>query len=406
MAKTEPKKFNPQMLRSLKANGKRQEYRDAGADNLYVVVQPQSGEVSFVVRATIDGKQRKKTLGSFDAISLADARDKARDLDRALRRGDPLPFQIGPAAPAPAGSTVDEAWNLYWDHEASSRKSASEKKRIYERDIKPVIGGRLLAHVTRDDLAGIICSKFQIAKTASNRLHSLLARFFKWCFTQGQPFTKLTNNPMASVVKMFSERNTARKRYLERHELFWWFKSLGAAGEYRPIHELLMRTLCRFSDIMNLTLGEVAVHSNGDPVLIINDPKNGQPHVVYLHPSAVRLLPTRREGAKDTDRVFSPTSRSGKPVDRLRSAMAGLAAAEDKTVPHWQPHDYRRTGVTHLAGMLCHNDEPLVPHHILDRLLGHKESRPIRHYNVYSYYREKKQALIAWGACLDEVSTM
>src|SRR5690606_24442891 len=157
--------------------------------------------------------------------------------------------------------------SLYWQHEGSARRSADEKQRIFERDVARVIGAKALREVTRDDVAGLISSKYATAKTASNRLHSLLARFFRWCLTKGHSLTKLDSNPMESVVKMHSERNTARKRYLTKEELGWWFKALPAAGEYQPVHELLMRTLCRFSDILDLTWGEVVQRDNGDVVL-------------------------------------------------------------------------------------------------------------------------------------------
>ncbi|HEV2080209.1 MAG TPA: integrase family protein [Allosphingosinicella sp.] len=394
-----------QQLRALRPTGIRQEIRDPAGNNLFIIVQPKTGEISFAVRMMVGGQQRRKTLGNFPAVSLAEARDKARELKVGIRRGEALPGEFGPpssAPKAPVGMSVAEAWELYWQEEASGRKSATEKLRIFNRDVKPLIGDKLLADVTRSDLATLIRNKHARAKTASNRLHSHLSRFLKWCSTHGQDLTGLDANPMASVPKMFSEAGTARRRYLERHELRWWFQSLNAAGEYARVHEILMRTLCRFSEIMNLTWGEVSTHSNGDQMLVIADPKNGEPHVVYLHPSAFKLLPNPPEGANAGDRVFRVKG-SGKPVERIRHRMRALAEAEGMAVEHWQPHDYRRTGTTHLAGMLDSNDDPIVPDHVLDRLLGHKEQRVIRHYNIYSYYKEKKRALHNWSEALDEI---
>lgn len=396
--------FTKQQVAGLKgkATDKRQEFKDASGDNLYIVVQPKSGETSFVVRPTVKGQgQRRITIGHFPAMSLADAREESARYKAAARKGiflgDP------PSEPKPHGITVEEAWQLYWQHEGSTRKSAQEKQRIFERDVARVIGGKLLCEVTRDDLASLIGSKFATAKTASNRLHSLLARFFKWCLTMGRSHTKLGSNPMDSVVKLHSEHSSARRRYLTRDEIDWWLQALPAAGDYAPIHELLMRTLCRYSDILDLTWGEVVERDNGDTVLEIGETKNDQPHVVYLHPSAVRLLPERPTDAKPDSRVFKVTSRSSKPVERIRRRMEEIAAKEDRKVPHWQPHDYRRTGTTHLAAMMDAEDIPLVPDHILDRLLAHKEQRVIRHYNIYGYYREKKAALNNWNYFLDQL---
>ncbi|NTZ42045.1 integrase family protein [Altererythrobacter sp. SALINAS58] len=389
--------FTKQQVQGLKAKAtdKRQEHRDLGGQNLYIVVQPKSGETSFVIRPTVNGKQRRVTIGHFPDMSLADAREEAARHKSDIRQGKPL-VRYQPA-PEAIGITVKEAWDLYWQHEASTRKSADEKQRIFNKDVAPAIGAKLLSEVTRDDVASLVSRKFATAKTASNRLHSLLARFFRWCLTKGHSLTNLDSNPMESVVKMHSERSSARKRYLTEQELRWWFQALPAAGSYAPIHELLMRTLCRFSDILDLTWGEVVERDNGDVVLEIGETKNNQPHVVYLHPSAAKLLPKRPKDAKPEDRVFSVTSRSSKPVERIRKRMEEIAALEGRQVPHWQPHDYRRTGTTHLAGMMDEEDNPLVPDHILDRLLAHKEQRVIRHYNIYGYYREKKSALLLWN---------
>lgn len=397
--------FTQQQVKGLKAKAteKRQEFRDHGGQNLYIVVQPKSGETSFVIRPTVNGKQRRITIGHFPDMSLADAREEAARYKAAVRQGKPLERSQSPSQEM--GVTVRAAWDLYWQHEASSRKSADEKRRIFDKDVAPIIGSKALSDVTRDDLATLISGKFATAKTASNRLHSLLARFFRWCLTQGHSLTKLDSNPMASIVKMHSERGSARRRYLDKDELAWWFQALPAAGEYAAIHELLMRTLCRFSEIFNLTWGEVVHRDNGDTVLEIGETKNEQPHVVYLHPSAERLLPQRPNGAKPNDKLFQVKSRSNKPVERMRKRMAALAAEQGREIAHWQPHDYRRTGTTHLAGMMDDEDLPVVPHHILDRLLAHKEQGVIRHYNIYQYYREKKIALVNWNLMLDSIAS-
>lgn len=170
-----------------------------------MVVQPKTGEKSFVIRAMVDGKQRKKTLGTFPALSLAEARDKAREVKVALRRGDSLPIQIGPAKPVlepPRGLTVAEAWNLYPKHEGGTRKTAYEKQRILDVEVAPSLGNKPSEEVTREDLAALMRAKFETVKTSSNRLRSLLTRFFRWCVTNGHSFTSLVANPMASVVKM------------------------------------------------------------------------------------------------------------------------------------------------------------------------------------------------------------
>jgi hypothetical protein len=62
--------FTPQQIRGLKAAEKRREFRDAKGANLYVVVQPRTGEKSFVMRAMVEGRQRRigaRRLSRFGA---------------------------------------------------------------------------------------------------------------------------------------------------------------------------------------------------------------------------------------------------------------------------------------------------------------------------------------------------
>jgi hypothetical protein len=65
--------------RKLKPTDTRLEIHDGAG--LYLVIQP-SGAKSWAYRYRVDGKSRKLTLGSFPALSLTEARQKAADAPR------------------------------------------------------------------------------------------------------------------------------------------------------------------------------------------------------------------------------------------------------------------------------------------------------------------------------------
>lgn len=70
----------------LKAEGR---HAVGGADGLHLRVTP--GSRSWVLRIQIGDKRRDVGLGSFPDVSLADARELARDMRKAVRSGvDPV----------------------------------------------------------------------------------------------------------------------------------------------------------------------------------------------------------------------------------------------------------------------------------------------------------------------------
>ena len=56
-----------------------------GAPGLYLQIIGNSR--SWIFRATIAGQRRKMGLGSFPTVSLADAREKARELHKQISNG-------------------------------------------------------------------------------------------------------------------------------------------------------------------------------------------------------------------------------------------------------------------------------------------------------------------------------
>ena len=84
-------KLSIKAIEAVKPTDKRQEYPDQIVKGLRLIVQP-SGIKSFQLRYRYAGKGKRLTLGRLDkGISLAHARDKARDALLKVEDGvDPL----------------------------------------------------------------------------------------------------------------------------------------------------------------------------------------------------------------------------------------------------------------------------------------------------------------------------
>lgn len=84
--------------------------------------------------------------------------------------------------------TCDWLFSLYMTHEGGKRKASTVKERwrVYNRDIKPYIGGRIAASITFDDLAKLVRKKHEIAPIGSNGMVALIKRWFRWSLTKGR----------------------------------------------------------------------------------------------------------------------------------------------------------------------------------------------------------------------------
>jgi integrase len=149
--------------------------------------------------------------------------------------------------------------------------------------------------------------------------------------------------------------------------------------------------------------------------------KNKKEHRVYLSDMALELIgPIKNKGF-----IFpSPRSKvNGTSINRhaLSSAIIGNCPSkcaydcractieeclaiqlslEEKNrlgIPHFTPHDLRRTGATGLA-KLKYSDE------VIDAVLNHAKQGVVKIYNRYRYDKEKQQALEKWARQLKKLS--
>ncbi len=97
-----------------------------------------AGGKAFVLRYTVDGRQRLKTIGDWPAWGLEQARGEARDLFHRVQRGDdPLEAK----RKRRAEPTVAELAPEWLDRHASGLKSEAAIRALIINDLLPAIGG-------------------------------------------------------------------------------------------------------------------------------------------------------------------------------------------------------------------------------------------------------------------------
>jgi integrase len=157
---------------------------------------------------------------------------------------------------------------------------------------------------------------------------------------------------------------------------------------YGGFARLLLLTLARRDEIARKTWGETASDLSSWR-LPAERSKNGKAHIVHLSEPARDILGRLSRGAPE-QLVFATSA--GKPLSVFSYIARELS--KHAVVEGWRLHDFRRTGVTALAGM---GFSPAV----CDRLLNHVQGT-IRGvaaiYQRHEFLKEREAALNAWAA--------
>lgn len=417
------KHLTNRFIDSIKPGTTPQEFADTGCPNLSLIVQP-SGKMTWVWRGRIKGKVHKLTLGMYPVHSLDAARKWANDWTEKRDQGyDPVEEKAKEDAERLhreelSKKTCDWCFDRYMEHEGGNRKSAHEKRRLYDKDISPSIGAKSIFDITHDDLAKIVRAKNKYAPTTANHLVSLIKRWFKWSTTLGRDLTGLTIDPSLYLVKLSAVGK--RKRVLSDYEIGVFFRACGENPTlFREVLIFILYTGLRRAEAFQLVWSELTELDVKGQMLIDGDRvKNGKDHLLTLPVEMITLLQERRRFTgnhvyvwpsnrtkpdANGDLVTVPISGWSKEMAALNYDCLVIARKEGKTIEPFTIHDLRRTLSTGLNALHDENDQPLVPANIVERVINHTLGGVAGVYNRYEYLAEKKAALRVWAEHLTEI---
>ena len=202
----------------MKPTDRRQEVPDSLCTGLYLVVQT-SGKKGWQVRYRHGGVHRRMTLGAYPMLSLADARQRAREALAAATEGhDPAAEVRAAKAPKPAADdardTVAAVIDLFLRRHASRNRRADDVAAMFRRDVLPKWGARRIQEVTRRDvvelLDGIVDRGSPIT---ANRVRAHMNTLFNWA--KGRDIVE--HNPLDGVKPPAPEK--PRDRVLDDAEV-------------------------------------------------------------------------------------------------------------------------------------------------------------------------------------------
>ena len=321
----------------------------------------------FLYYRTKDGAQRRPTIGAHSVVKPEAARAIARAwlADVAQGRDPSLSRAQDKAAP-----TLDSLCDRYLSDHADVRKKASSAegdKRLIRLHLRPALGSKKVAAVTRADMAGLH-HKLRDTPYEANRVLALASKMF--ALSERWGMRPDGSNPAKNIDRYKEEK---RERYLTSAEVARLWQVLNsdtAAAKASPAAvaaiKLLMLTGRRLNEVLGLRWAWVDLDAK---LLRLPDTKGGR-LTVSLADAAVALLSELKADAGDHAYVI-PGAIKGKPLVNLQKpwrALRAMAALDDVRI-----HDLRHTFASIGAGMG-------MSLHMLGRLLGHTQAATTSRY--------------------------
>jgi integrase len=372
-------------------DGKRVDYFDDSLKGFFVRVT-ESGVKSAGVLYKRSGRLVRFTIGQLPPLTLADAREKGKDILAQARLGsDP---QGAKKADRNAGDfAVLVARYIDAREPDLAAATAYEYRRIARAYLGPL--GRLSLSALKgadiDACLGSVAKKN--GPVMANRAYQLLLSVCRWGRRKGA----LAVNPIETVDRPRKERT--RKRVLADAELRFLAAALEEAKpSVRGLATALVLLGQRYLETAKMRWRDLDLEADV-PVWVIPGEfrKGGRPHTVPLAPQAVTLLREFRPFAGERERVFHGAGavHPGRWWNAVRERTIALAKAEDLAVEHFVIHDLRRTCRTGLSAFATPD--------VAERVIGHVLQGVREIYDRHSYLKEKYAALCAWARHVEAV---
>ena len=420
--------------------GKTYDVADAQVPGLAVRVLP-SGQRTFVFVGRFPGKTNptRRRLGTYGALTLEKARDKARRWSELIASG------IDPASEeerqklqelrrrANTFAAVGEDYIRLVVIGPDPDNPRQRRGRQVERDIRrvfiPLWGGRPITEITRHDVLAVIeavrdggADKMlrghgikiprrngDAAKPAPAQARILLAyakTLFSWAVERGAYGLEASPCDHLRTAKIVGGKKSSDRILSDVELRAFWRASEQLGYPYAPLYRLLLLTGLRLNEVADAVWSEFDLPNKRWTIPAVRmKGKNGkaQPHVVPLTGGMSEVLatiPRFRQG----DHLFSttfgekPAWVSGKVKKRVDALMLdelrrlveerGDGAEKIKGEP-WTNHDLRRTLRSGLSALRVSAD-------VAEAVLAHVKPGIRGVYDRYDLFDEKRAALEAW----------
>lgn len=297
------KELSAKEVRDLRHTGKETHaiFAVGGVDGLLLQITPNNAR-SWILRCKVGAKRRHIGLGGFPDVSLAQARERAREARNAIRRGiDPIEerraTQAALTASQARGLTFADAVDKYCAAKLGEFRNEKHRKQwrsTLDTYASPAIGKMLVAEIEVQDVLRALEPIWNTKTETASRLRGRIENVLAWAAVAGH---RTGDNPArwkgnldAILPKPGKLAKVAHQPALALADAPAWFTDLrGRSGTATRALEFLAITAARSGEVRGATWDEIDLDT---ALWIIPGArmKAGKEHRVPLTQEAVELL--------------------------------------------------------------------------------------------------------------------
>lgn len=296
--------------------------RHFDGEGLHLFVKP-SGTASWVLRVTTGGRRKDIGLGSSDVVSLAEARERARQY-RAVAKsgGDPVAERRRALRSVPTFEQA--ARRVHAQHALSWRnaKHGAQWLSTLESYAFPTIGALRINQIDVPDVLRVLSPIWLSRPETARRVRQRIRTVLDWARAAGH---RDGENPVGPVLAKALPRQSgasghhAALPYTETPAFIRELRESSAGEVVRLAFEFLILTAARTSEVLGARKNEIDVEAcvwNIAPERM----KAGRSHRVPLSPRAVEILERAFDLSADSELVFQG-ARIGRPISTMAFLM-------------------------------------------------------------------------------------
>lgn len=395
-----PKKAKEQSALEVKRINEPGRHAVGYIDGLLLVVKD-SGAKSWMLRTMVGNKRRNIGLGSYPEISLAEARESAREIKKKIRQGvDPVEEKKATRRALfnqAKRLTFSEAARLCHKQKSPEFKNEKHSKQwlsTIERYAFPVIGTIPVDEIELQHILSVLEPIWHEKTETATRLRQRIEAVLSWATVSGH---RTGDNParwQGHLDAVLPKPNKLKK--VNHHAAMPW-QQIGAfmqelrkrQGVAARALEFLILTVTRSGEVRLAVWDEIDIENRiwtipGDRM------KTGKEHTVPLTDNAVRLM-ERLPRFKGSPYVF-PAARGGPLSDMAISAVCKrmeIAAV---------PHGFRSTFRDWAA------EATNFPREVCEMALAHTiESKVEAAYRRGDLFQKRRKLMEAWAEFCNKV---
>lgn len=391
-------------IRSWIKSGERFEGR-ADGNGLYLRYRKVDKSPNWRYRYRYAGKARAMLIGSYSDLSLAKARDIAKELSARVAlgydvAGEKQERKLEALAKIEAEKNALSVAELAAEYYARQIENTYKHPELFrsslQKNIVALIGKMKVEDVRPRHVDVVLQDVIRRGSpTVANDVLRMLKRLFDYAVVRGI----IEVNPAISFsAKDAGGKEQGRKRALSREELMMFFRALRNGRGISRENELAFKIILALGvRKMELCAAEWSEFDLANEVWHLpgSRAKNGDDIDIPLPQPVIEWIKEIRLFAGDS-RWLIPARRAQTASHISRATLNMVMPSVMKEMSGVEPfsiHDLRRTMRTQMAGL---GIDPLIA----ERCLNHKIPGIEGIYNRHQYFNERKAALAQWADLL------